>query len=172
MSISSIIISKKLNILKSALASLNIDLDKENRLHTAKYDSKYNEQILNLDEEIFGDRDSNIFNKAEGFVILDGGRLIGYVLYQIEDDNLHIRSLGVQPDSQGMGLGKALLKEVIKIIDFNGYTSSLSIDPNFNIKSNAPEKLRNLYRRFNFNDSGKRNIIENEIWVRPKIKKV
>ena len=161
-------IKRKLNTLKAALASLNIDLDKAEVPSLVNYHPKYNEQILDLDEEVFGDRDSSIFDGAEGFVLLDGDRLIGYVLYQIEGDNLHIRSLGVQPDSQGSGFGKKLLKEVVKIIDSNGYTSSLAIDPNFNIESDAPEKLRNLYRRFNFSDSGKRNRIQNEIWVRPR----
>jgi len=164
----SFMIKRKLNTLKAALASLNIDLDKVEGPSLVNYHPKYNEQILDLDEEVFGDRDSSIFDGAEGFVLLDGDSLIGYVLYQIEEDNLHIRSLGVQPDSQGSGFGKKLLKEVVKIIDSNGYTSSLAIDPNFNIESDAPEKLRNLYRRFNFSDSGKRNRIQNEIWVRPR----
>ena len=164
----SLMIKRKLNTLKAALASLNIDLDKVEGPSLVNYHPKYNEQILDLDEEVFGDRDSSIFDGAEGFVLLDGDSLIGYVLYQIEDNNLHIRSLGVQPDSQGSGFGKKLLKEVVKIIDSNGYTSSLAIDPDFNIESDAPEKLRNLYRRFNFSDSGKRNKIQNEIWVRPR----
>jgi ribosomal protein S18 acetylase RimI-like enzyme len=168
MSISNIIILQKLKTLKVVLASLNIDLDKVEGPSVVIYDPKYNEQILDLDEKVFGDRDSSIFNAAEGFVLLDGEKLIGYVLYQIEDDNLHIRSLGVQPDSQGRGLGRILLKEVVKVIDSNGYTSSLAIDPAFNIESDAPEKLRKLYRGFNFSDSGRRNRIQNEIWVRPR----
>ena len=161
-------IKRKLNTLKAALASLNIDLDKIEGPSLVSYDPKYNEQILDLDEEVFGDRDSSIFDGAEGFVLLDGDRLIGYVVYQVEGDNLHIRSLGVQPDSQGGGFGKKLLREVVKIIDDNGYTASLAIDPAFNIESDAPEKLRNLYRKFDFSDSGKRNKIQYEIWVRPR----
>lgn len=165
-------IRRKLNTLKIALASFGIDLERSAEEPAIKeYDPKYNEQILDLDEEIFGDRDPGIFDGAEGFVLLDGDRLIGYVVYQIEADNLHIRSLGVQPDQQGGGFGKKLLKEVVKIIDFNGYTSSLAIDPAFNVELGAPEKLRKLYKKFHFSDSGKRNRIKNEIWTRPVIQK-
>lgn len=131
------------------------------------YNSTYDEEIMALDEVIFGGADESIFEGSEGFVALDETqRLVGYILYQQKEDSFHIRSLGVDESFQGSGIGTELLKKVVEIIDRTGGPATLSIDPNFNLDSGGPNKLRSFYGRYGFEDVGKKNSIGNVVLVR------
>lgn len=131
------------------------------------YDSTYDEEIMALDEVIFGGADKSIFEESEGFVALDENqRLVGYILYQQKEDNFHIRSLGVDKSLQKNKIGTKLLEKVVEIIDEANGSATLSIDPNFNLDSDGPNKLRSFYGRYGFKDVGKKNSIGNVVLVR------
>ena len=84
-----------------------------------------------LDEVIATEEDLEkwIFDKEHANVIfaLEDGKEIGFALYflsfstYIGNVNMHLEDLFIEPEFRGKGYGKALLKELAKIVMDRGY---------------------------------------------------
>ena len=84
-----------------------------------------------LDEVIATEKELKkwIFDKSQAEVIfaLEDGKEIGFALFflsfstYISNVNLHLEDLFIDPEYRGRGYGKALLKELAKIVVERGY---------------------------------------------------
>jgi len=126
--------------------------------------------IKKIDKVVFGVIDNSIFKNSEGFVIEDGdGGIAGYILLQVEEDRVHIRSLASSPDHQNKGIATRLLNKGLSIVP-DGAIVTLCIDPNYTNRRTAttPDKLRKFYTKFGFSFT---KIIPSgsELWTKPAI---
>ena len=74
-------------------------------------------------------------NQAEVIFALEDGKEIGFAFFflsfstYIANVNMHLEDLFIDPEYRGKGYGKALLRELAKIVKERGYGARNSINP-------------------------------------------
>jgi ribosomal protein S18 acetylase RimI-like enzyme len=79
-----------------------------------------------------------------------GGQVIGYQLSTRNPNGIHLARLAVRPDMQGIGVGYALVADLIQKVDQHGFTRLTVNTQGDNISSLA------LYQRMGFKETGER----------------
>lgn len=68
------------------------------------------------------DRVDRAIARGELFVALEDERVVGYLLFALEEDDLHVEELAVLPSVGRRGVGSALLAAVIDVARMSGAT--------------------------------------------------
>lgn len=86
---------------------------------------------------------------AQPRVVMEGDRIVGFLMYEADDDEARIYRFMIDRAHQGRGYGKAALREVLDEITGLGHISHVSIcyEP-------GNEAARHLYRAAGFVEEG------------------
>ncbi len=111
--------------------------------------SKYTEIIYNLNQNIFKneitytkDFIASFCKNKSGFVLHDGQKYVGYILFLFSKTIVTIASLGVIKSEQKKGYGQLLLKKVIELF---GEKYNIDLDVRMSNK-----RAQNLYKKNGF----------------------
>ncbi len=81
---------------------------------------------------------------ATAIVALANDKMIGCVFYSVKDDYIYLAHLAVLPEYRGLGIAKALMREVeTRVLELHQTTIRLSLRL-------ALEKTRNFYERMGY----------------------
>ena len=105
--------------------------------------------VQNLDNQIYPNHYIDIdFNFVNGYVCVEQGILIGYILYKyLTSDSIYITELAVAPDHREKRLGSRLVEIVVK----EHADKLLFLHIEFQEDEYKYNKLRSFYNKFGFN---------------------
>ena len=100
------------------------------------------------------DRENRLTGSFEVFVAECKGRVIGFIVYNMEDCNDNIDNIVVAKKEQGKGVGRALVEYVEELAKSRGFYV-LKTDTTENAEG-VPWKAYGFWRRMGYEDTGKR----------------
>ena len=121
------------------------DFERVTQIEPACYSKPWSKTVL------YNEFSNQVSHRVALFKKIDGDTsdlLIGYSFNHLVLDELHILNLAIDPEFQGKGLGRELLKATLRTAETNGATRAfLEVRPS-NRAANA------LYRQFGFRRLG------------------
>jgi GNAT superfamily N-acetyltransferase len=98
------------------------------------------------------DRKNRLKDGFEVFVAECKGKLIGFIVYKMEDCNVNIDNIVVTKDEQGKGIGRALVEYVEGLAKSRGFYV-IKTDTTENSKS-VPWKAYGFWKRMGYEETG------------------
>lgn len=114
------------------------------------------------------DRDNRLENGFEIFVAESKGKVIGFIVYNMEDRDDNIDNLVVAIQEQGKGVGRALVEYLEKLVKSRGF-DVITTDTTENAKG-VPWKAYGFWKRMGYEDNGKRLSTKFDFKVIPLVK--
>ena len=116
------------------------------------------------------DRDNKLENGFEIFVAESKGKVIGFIVYSMEDSDDNIDNIVVTIQEQGKGVGRALVEYLEKLVKSRGF-DVITTDTTENAKG-VPWKAYGFWKRMGYEDNGKRLSTNYDFKVIPLVKKL
>lgn len=116
------------------------------------------------------DQGNRLKNGFEVFVAESKGKIIGFIVYNMEDRKDNIDNLVVAIQEQGKGVGRALVEYLEKLMKSRGF-DVITTDTTENAKG-VPWKAYGFWKRMGYEDNGKRLSTNYDFKVIPLVKKL
>ena len=118
-------------------------------------------------QDIWDER--NLLNDGcEVFVAENRGKIVGFIVYNMNSQNDNIDNLVVAKDEQGKGIGRALVEYVENLAKSRGY-NIIWTDTTENVEG-VPWKAYGFWRKMGYEDTGERVLTEYGFKVIPLVK--
>jgi GNAT superfamily N-acetyltransferase len=102
------------------------------------------------------------------FVAERRGKIVGFIVYNMNSRNDNIDNLVVAKDEQGKGIGRALVEYVENLAKSRGY-NIIWTDTTENVEG-VPWKAYGFWRKMGYEDTGERVLTEYGFKIIPLVK--
>ena len=124
-----------------------------------------NEKLMEL-----WDKENRLKDNTEVFVAEVNGRVIGFIVLNMEVGDDNIDNIVVTKEEQGKGVGRALVEYVEKLVKSRGF-NFITTDTTENANG-IPWKAYGFWKKMGYNDTGKRLVTSYGFKDIPFVKKL
>ena len=114
------------------------------------------------------ENNNRLKDRCEVFVAESRGKVVGFIVYNMNSRNDNIDNLVVAKEEQGKGVGRALVEYVEKLAKSRGY-NVIRTDTTENAEG-VPWKAYGFWRAMGYEDTGERVLTEYGFKVIPLVK--